>query len=242
MGLESELADLGIAPGDTVMVHASMRAVGGRAETLLSALDHAVGPQGHLLMLICAQEDAPFDPLVSAAWDELGVLAEVFRSAPGTVVNDHPVARFAARGPQARALIWDPPLDDYYGPGSPLDRLVQRGGKVLRLGADEDTLTLFHHAEYRADLPHKRRAQRKVLCAGPGGPHWVHLGCLDDDDGVAEFAGEGDYFAHMWRAYRDSEQARRGPVGHAAAELCDARSLVAHGVAWLEANLLRAGR
>ncbi len=82
----------------------------------------------------------PFDHLRTPALPDVGVLAEVLRTMPGTVVNDHPEGRFAARGRLARELLTDLPWDDYYGPGSALDRFVSAGGRVLRLGADPDTL------------------------------------------------------------------------------------------------------
>ena len=58
------------------------------------------------------------------------MLAEVFRTTSGTFVSNHPEGRFGARGAGADALVRDVPWDDYYGPGSPLARLVERGGTV----------------------------------------------------------------------------------------------------------------
>ena len=36
-------------------------------------------------------------------------------------------------------------LGRHYGPGSPLERFLHAGGRVLRLGADLDTVTLLHY-------------------------------------------------------------------------------------------------
>ena len=80
-----------------------------------------------------------------------------------TVVSDHPEGRFAASGALAESLLDDVPWDDYYGPGSPLERFVRAGGRVLRLGADLDTVTLIHYAEYLAPVPSKRRVRRHRL-------------------------------------------------------------------------------
>src|SRR5829696_2241430 len=155
-GLVDELRRLGVQPGDVLMVHASMRRVGpvdGGAMTLVSAIDAAVGPSGTWMMTLGARDDwswvhehpeseraallsgsPAFDALTTPADPDVGVLAEVFRTAPGTVVSDHPEGRFGARGQFAQVLMADVPWDDYYGAGSPLERFVQAGGKVLRLG------------------------------------------------------------------------------------------------------------
>ncbi len=234
--LTRQLFALGVLPGDTLMVHASMRAVGGRAEDLLAALQAAVAPEGHLLMLICSPAGAPFVGDASPAWSELGALAEVFRRAPGVVLNRHPVARFGAWGPDAAALVETPPLHDYYGPGSPLDRLLTWDGRVLRLGADEDCVTLLHHAEYLAEVPDKRRTTHTVLVLSYGIAQTITVRCLDDSAGIRDWPGE-DYFASILRAFLATGGARTGPVGGATAELLDAPELVDFGVTWMEREL-----
>src|SRR5438128_640849 len=112
------------------MVHASMRAIGdvdGRAQGVVSALDQTVCPDGTLLMNLGARDDwawvndhpedkreallansDPFDYLNTPADPDNGVLAEVFRQTPGTLVNDHPDARFGSRGRLAHRLLADP--------------------------------------------------------------------------------------------------------------------------------------
>jgi aminoglycoside N3'-acetyltransferase len=49
--LTKQLGELGVRPGDVVMVHASLRAIGpvvGGANTIIRALLDAVGPAGTL--------------------------------------------------------------------------------------------------------------------------------------------------------------------------------------------------
>ncbi len=206
--LTADLRRLGVAPGDLLMVHASLRAVGpvvGGADGVLEALEAAVGPDGTLVMNLGARDDwawvndrpeddrpdllrdaEPFDCLVTPADPDVGVLAEVFRTRPGTKVSDHPDGRFGASGPLAESLLEDVPWDDYYGPGSPLERFVRAGGRVLRLGADPDTVTLLHYAEYLAPVPSKRRVRRHRLVAGAEGPEIRVVECLDDTDGIVE--------------------------------------------------------
>lgn len=256
--LVADLAALGVEPGDVVMVHASLRAVGrteSRADGVISAIDRAVGPKGTWLMMIDAEdpwawvnerpehersallaEAEPFDPAVTPAASDVGALAEAVRVAPGTVVSDQPEGRFAARGLDAAALVADAPWDHYYGPGSPLERLVERGGKILRLGADPDTVTLLHLGEQRAAVADKRSVRRHRVVATPYGSEIVVIETLDDSNGIVDHPGE-DYFTTILRSYLATGRAATGRVGGATSDLIDARDLLDHGVAWMEANL-----
>jgi aminoglycoside N3'-acetyltransferase len=256
-----DLRDLGLRAGDLVMVHASLRRIGlasmsGGAELLLDVLDDAVGAGGTLMMVLgtdypmdwvnlkpAAERGAllagssPFDYVHAPAMPEVGALAELFRRRPGTIVSDNPSGRFGARGARAADLLRDVPWHDYYGPGSPLDRLCAWGGRILRLGANPDTVTALHFAEYLADLPDKRRTRWDYILAGRGHV-WVEA--LDDSQGIADWDGE-DYFAMILKAYLAQGRARIGTVGAARSELIDAADIVRFGAKWMEANLSRGG-
>ena len=208
MDLLSDLRRLGVKPGDVVMPHASLRRIGARAEAVIEALDKAAGT---VLMNVGPSNDEPFDALTTPVDPDIGVLAEVFRTTPGTLVTNHPEGRFGARGTLAAELLASPPWNDYYGPGSPLERLVQLGGKVLRLGADLSSLTLLHYAEYRVPLPGKRRVRRHRLVTTPAGPRVRTVECLDDSDGIVAYAG-ADYFADILEAYLASGKHRPTPT------------------------------
>lgn len=225
------------------------------ADLLIDAIDASIGPTGTWMMLLGseyeqdwvnyrpAEERAallagtePFDAATAPAMKEVGWLAEAFRRRDGTLLSANPSGRFGARGARAAELLQDQPWNDYYGPGSPLERLSDWGGKVLRLGADPDTVSLLHYAEYVADLADKRRTRWTYLVAGPEGPEQIWVACLDDLNGIADFAGE-DYFAAILAAYLADGRGRTGPVGAAQAELLDAAGLVAFGARWMEQNL-----
>jgi len=247
-----------VQAGDTVMVHASLRAIGpvdGGPEGVLAALDRAVGPDGTLLMILGAEiaedwvnerpeseragllaDTPPFDPVTTPAFHEVGTLAEVFRRTPGTRVTDNPSGRFGARGRLAAALLADAPWDDYYGPGSPLERLSEGGGKILRLGASFDTTTVLHYAEYLADIPTKRRVCRHYQCMSDDGPIVRVVECLNDSEGIVPWDGE-DYFALILREYLAEGRARCGRVGNAPSDLIDAGDIVAFGAAWMTKHL-----
>lgn len=238
--LAADMLRLGVTPGAVVMVHASLRCIGpveGAADGVLRALDLAVGPDGGLLMVMGSEDDgAPFDPLTTPAQSDVGYLAEAFRRAPGTLVTDNPEGRFGARGRLAAALLRDAPWADYFGPGSPLHRLCDLGGKVLRMGADPDTVTLMHYAEYLAPLPAKRRVTRERTVLGAGGPLARAVSCLDDEHGIVEWDGE-DYFKTILETYLATGAGSRGQVGDAPSELLDARDLLDFSIPWMAANL-----
>ncbi|HYM67932.1 MAG TPA: AAC(3) family N-acetyltransferase, partial [Patescibacteria group bacterium] len=121
-------------------------------------------------------------------------------------------------------------------PGSPLERLVDNRGKILRLGADPATVTALHYAEYRSSVPDKRRVRRHRLVNGPGGPEVRAIECLDDSNGIADHPGE-DYFAVILHAYVSAGRAAMGTVGQAASELIDAAGIVDFGAAWMNEHL-----
>lgn len=240
------------------MVHASLRAIGPverDADGVIDALQAAVGPAGTLLMVLGAEDpwawvnerpeevraallaDAtPFDAWQTASDPEVGALAEVFRRRPGTVMSDHPEGRFAAWGRRAMEFTTDVPWDDYFGPGSPLERFVEAGGRVLRMGADENTTTLLHYAEYVAPIAPKRRIRRHRLVAGPGGPSVRVVDALDDEAGIVDYS-PGDYFTVILRQFLSDRRPRRGRVGGAPSELIDGNELVSFAVAWMERHL-----
>jgi aminoglycoside N3'-acetyltransferase len=259
--LLDDLRALGIRSGDLIMVHASLRRLGlaftGGADLILDVLDAAVGPSGTLMMMIGTDypqnwvnhrpeeerarllEDSPsFDPVSAPANQEVGWLAEAFRRRPGTLVGENPSGRFAARGQEAAMLLRDAPWHDYYGSGSPLESFCRQGGRILRLGADPDTVTALHYSEYAARLPDKRRVRWYFRIQEAAGPETVDTHCLDDNRGIVAWEGE-DYFALILQAYLAEGSARTGTVGKAASELLDAADLVAFGARWMEANLPR---
>jgi len=255
--LTDDLRRLGVQEGDTLMIHASLRAIGRLRDgprSLLDALEAAVGDDGTLLMILGAEiehdwvnrlpeperlsllaDTPPFDPATAPVFHEVGHFAELFRRREGTLVTGNPSGRFGARGHLAQELLADAPWHDYYGPGSPLDRLCRAGGRILRMGANLDTTTVLHFAEYRAEVPAKRRVRRHYRCMGAHGPETRAVDCLDDEVGIVDWPGE-DYFAVILREYLASGRARQGRVGLAQSELIEASDLVEFGMQWMNAR------
>lgn len=232
----SQLESLGLQNYSAVMVHTSMRQIGkldGGGDSLIDALLQTLGPEGNLVMVLGADDDEPFDALTSEADEDMGIVPELFRKRSGVQVNDHAAARYAAHGPEAEVLLNPVQLHDYHGPGSVLERLTEMHGAVLRLGADTDTVTLTHLAEYLADVPDKRRVTLRYVRADSE-EQWIES--LDDSEGIADWK-EGDYFPQILLDYLETGSATIGRVGDAKAELFPARGFVAFAKEWIETNL-----
>ena len=173
MRLASENVFTGLAAGDTVCVHSSMRAFGlviGGPRAIVEALITAVSPGGTVMMPAFSGDlsdpaEWRHPPVPAERVDEilgqipaydpartptrgLGQVAEYFRTYPGARRSSHPQSSFVALGAQAETLTKRHPHDNRFGPESPLGRLIDVGGKVALLGAPHDTVSLFHLTQH----------------------------------------------------------------------------------------------
>jgi aminoglycoside 3-N-acetyltransferase len=241
---------LGLAPGDTVMVHASVRSVGeiaGGADQIHLAIKDAITDSGTLMMYAsCPEyydevgrgvhpgsierellEKMPaFDAQTARAARDNGTLVEFFRSYPGSLVNDH-VARFVVWGSQARFLISEQPWDFAFGKGSALDRFQQLDGKILLIGCDHDTVTFLHYAEHILDVPGMSIATFEVPVLEHGERVWKETKEVDTSGAGAHPNWPARFFAQIVNAYLSTTQNRGGRVGHAHCFLFDAKDLLA---------------
>ena len=239
---------LGVAPGDVVMLHASVRAVGpvaGGPDEIHLALGDALGEAGTLVMYAgCPRyvdevgrgnldaaterellEKLPaFDPYTARAARENGALVELLRTWPGARVNAHP-ARFVVRGAAADALLAPQPWDFAYGAGSLLERFVRLDGKILLLGSDHDQVTFLHHAEHVVDIPDKRVARFRVPVLEEGRRTWRPMAEYDTADGVHAH-WPPDFFARIVDGYLRREGDAGARIGDAASHLSPARGLL----------------
>jgi aminoglycoside 3-N-acetyltransferase len=261
VSLRNDVEDLGLRPGDIVMVHASVRSVGpvfGGPDEIHRAIVDAVSPGGAMLMYVgcpngydeigrgrlSREEEAelrvnlpPFDPLTARADRSNGALAELFRSWPGTLVSRNVGVRMAARGDRAAWLVADHPLDFPHGRGTPFEKLVQAGGKVLLLGSDHDEVTLMHHAEETADFPDKIIVEYVVPLLRDGQRVWV--ACREVDSANVAHASWPDGFFRLIvddfiAKHHGGPLCTQGKVGNSDSYLFDATALTAHAVKIME--------
>jgi aminoglycoside 3-N-acetyltransferase len=251
--LRAGLADLGIAAGQTVMLHASAKAVGavmGGPNTIVQSVLDVLTPDGTLMMYVgwhdipdflheldateaehYRQHHPPFDPATARAVRDHGILAECVRTWPAARRSLNAEASMVAIGARAEWLTRDHPQDFGYGAGSPLAKLIEARGKVLLLGAPLDTVTLLHHAENRAHIRHKAQVRYEIPVWRDGQVVWITVDDFDTGDPLDDYTLE-----QIARAFLDADGGRLGTVGHAASHLFDAFDLNAFAIAWLEAR------
>jgi aminoglycoside 3-N-acetyltransferase len=259
--LVDELQRLGLLPGEVVMLHASVKAIGwivGGPDMIIQALLDVLGPEGTLMMYVGWEEDPylsaawpeedrrrayleecpPFNPVVSRANRKWSILTEYLRTWPGACRSNHPEASVAAVGAKARWLTTDHPLHYPYGIGSPFAKLCEANGKVLLLGAPLSTLTILHHAESLAQVPDKRIMRYKMPIVQGGRHVWVEIEDIDTSQGIVDWEG-GDYFKAIAQEYLSFGKGRSGKVGAAQSHLFDAAGLVEFAIQWMERTFKR---
>ncbi|MCA3254730.1 MAG: aminoglycoside 3-N-acetyltransferase [Alphaproteobacteria bacterium] len=242
--------------GDLVMLHAAMRRVGpllNGPDALIGALRDVVGADGTLVaytdwdsrhtdlldddgrVLPEWRDHVPgFDPAASRAVRMNGILPEFLRTTPGARRSGNPGASVAALGRLAEWITADHPQDYGYGLGSPLEKLVEAGGRVLMVGAPWDTMTLIHHADHLADIPAKRVLRYEVPFASDDGRvKWRMVEEFDTTeppfDGLPE-----DYIERIVTAFVATGNGRQGRIGNAPSLLVEAAPMCAFAVDWLE--------
>jgi aminoglycoside 3-N-acetyltransferase len=251
--LTRDLRALGLAPGDTVMVHASVRAVGpvaGGPDQIHLAIKDAIGPEGTMLMYASAPDGydevgrgmlppdveaelleklPPFDAETARSARDNGALVEMLRTYPGARVNDH-VARFVAWGKHAEHLFAEQPWNYAFGSGSALERFVQLDGRILLLGSDHDAVTFLHYAEHVGDFPGKRVVRYLVPVLERRGRVWRAMEEFDTSDAGAHANWPARFFARIVDLHLRRTGNRGGLVGDAWSHLLSARALLARAL------------
>jgi aminoglycoside 3-N-acetyltransferase len=248
-----DLRKLGVTVGDTIMLHASVKAIGwvvGGPDIVIQSLLDVLGSAGTLMMLVSwedspyelaewpqdlqrvyVEECPPFDPVTSRAYRKWSILTEYLRTWPEALRSNHPDASFAAIGARAKFLTENHPLQYGYGPGSPLAKLCEARGKVLLLGAPLNTITLLHYAEHVASVPNKNIIRYRMPVLRDGKRTWVDI---EEFDTNGILPGMEEYFETIPREYLSSGRGGFGKVGAAQSYLFDALDFVRFATMWLE--------
>lgn len=256
--LIDDLRRLGLQSGQIVMIHASVRTLGpmhGGPDEIHLAVEEVAAPTGTVMMFVGCQtgfddvgrgtlsaeeeeqitaHQPPFDFQTSRAAREFGTLAEFFRSYPGTICSRSVCGRMAARGSGAEWLTDGQPWNYGFGPGSPLAKLCESGGKLLLLASNHDEVTLLHYAEHIAPFEGKRVARYKVPILRDGVRVWMDCEEFDTSSRGVHANWPPNAFESIVSDFianaAGTSLCSRGTVGLGGGLLIDAASLVAHAV------------
>lgn len=248
--LVEDLKELGLPEGATVLVHASMRAIGpieGGAETLIRAFRQVLGTNGTLLVptFTLDQSDPAqwryppstpeelerlraaipvFDPETTPAdIGVIGVFPELVRRQPDALRSAHPLVSFAALGASAAFLTQNAPFHYPLGSESPLARLHQLDGWILLIGAGHKVNSSLHLAEVWAEAPYIHRSSQIHTAPGQFTTMWGSPEC-----------SEG--FAKIEPLLRQGRLLRQGYIGNAPSQLMRQRQVVSMAVAMLRGD------
>jgi aminoglycoside 3-N-acetyltransferase len=247
--LANDFRKLGIRAGDTVMLHASVRAVGevaGGPDAIHLALKSALTPEGTLMMYASCpryydevgrgnltaeqereiREKLPvFDPLTARSARDNGALVELLRTYPDSRVNPH-VARFVFWGKQTGHLISPQPWNYALGSDSPLERFLLLDGKIVLLGSDHDAVTFLHYVEHIVEIPGKRVARYEVPVVENGRRIWRAMEEFDTSGDGAHANWPDRFFARIVDSLLTRTNNEGARVGSAMTYILSARELL----------------
>lgn len=248
--LISDLRNLGLAAGDSVIVHSSLSKMGwvvGAAQTVIEALMEVVTEDGTIVMPthtsansdpanwqhppvpqdwwdIIRNETPGFNPNITPTRG-MGCIPELFRIYPNVVRSAHPQQSFAAWGKNATVVTENHALTPSFGEKSPLAKNYHLRGKILLLGVDHGNNTSLHYAEVKAVLPHFPIEHQGASILQEGKNHWISFTDLAyDDDDFRQIGESFETFIH----YTPKK------VGNASARLLSAYDLINYAVQWIK--------
>ena len=157
----SAMQQLGIVPGDIVLVHASYKSLGsvdGGPDAVIGGIEDILGKEGTLVFPTLCQVD--FENRRKSWYmdkpSDVGFLSEYFRKQIYVYRSDHPGHSVAARGKYAYELTFEhgayghhpcPWGTDTFAESSPWAKLYRMDGKVILLGCGSRPITLKHYVE-----------------------------------------------------------------------------------------------
>lgn len=149
----------GIEPGDTLLIHTSLRRTLANYDTtpeiVLESFLDLLGEKGTLLLPLFNfdfTKGVPFD--IRTTPSQMGALTEAGRLYPGAVRSGHPIYSFAIIG--AKAQFFNVNNISGYGPDSPFAILREVDGKIAVIDLpDQHSMTFYHHIEEMHNVPYR---------------------------------------------------------------------------------------
>lgn len=155
--------DLGIVPGDIVLVHSSLRSLGmlnNGPDTVIRGIEAVIGKEGTLVMPTLSQVDFnnSYKTWYMDKPSDVGYLTEYFRKQPYVYRSNQETHSVAARGKYAYTLTFEHkasgphlcPFGEYaFSDSSPWMKMYQMGAKTVFIGVSTRYNTVKHMVEAR---------------------------------------------------------------------------------------------
>jgi aminoglycoside 3-N-acetyltransferase len=246
--LKKQLIELGIDAGDNLIVHSSLSSMGwiaGGPQAVVEALLETVTETGTIVMPAQSPDNSDpsywmlppvpkewhqpirdhfpaYDPHLSPL-REMGKIAECFHRHPHTIRSPHPAHSFIAWGAKSAEWMKDQPLEDSFGEGSPLGKMMNAEVKIVLIGTGFDSCTALHYAEFMQE-------DRKTYPQGAavmidGKRIWQPYDCVEMDS---------DRFPEMVQDYEGI--IIEGKLGMAKTLVIEMRPLVEFAIQWLKTH------
>ncbi|WP_421382307.1 aminoglycoside N(3)-acetyltransferase [Bacillus salacetis] len=246
--LAEDFQRVGIQKGMTLIVHSSLSSLGwvcGGAVAVVTALMEAVGEEGTLVMpsqsadnsdpaewqrppvpedwwQIIRDEMPAYDPDVTPSRG-MGVIADTFRTFPGVKRSAHPVYSFAAWGKHSDYILSEQPLEEGFGPRSPLAKIYELDGHILLLGVTHESNTSLHFAEH--SVPDREKVKKGTAMKENGNRVWKTY---------EEILYDSDPFEELGKDFEGKLQVKSNKIGTADVRLMKQRSAVDFARNWLQ--------
>lgn len=160
--IENGLRRIGLAAGDTVVMHSSLSCFGhvrGGAAAVVDAVLEVLGPGGTLVVPTFNYAPGVFDPVETRSL--VGAITEEVRRRPDAVRSLHPTHSVAAIGSLSRIITEGHDRTTPFGHGSALFNVLQiTGSKILQLGVTHTSNSIVHVAEEIAGVPYLERTRQ----------------------------------------------------------------------------------
>lgn len=167
--IRNALGRLRISPGETVLVHSSMKALGpveGGAKVVVRQFLDFLGPEGTLVVPTFLEDFFWGDE--NQIWDRerspsaMGIFSEMVRIWPGALRTAHAPHPLSAIGPNARKLAACTNNRDF-DEDSPFQLLVDLDSWIVLLGVDFNVCTMLHLIEERLQVPYRNWGNLKGI-------------------------------------------------------------------------------
>ena len=254
--LLNDLVSLGVRKGDGLFVHGSMRAIGfavGGPRTIVTTLLEAVGETGLIGMpgfssdayfpsdvdrsgltqdqIVQIEDAVPGFDVAKSPTSGMGIIAETFRTWPGTHRSNHPAVSVCLNGLNANEFLREHSLAWATGANTPLGNLCDRQSmKILLIGVGWNRCSALHTAETLAE--HRRTKTRRFKTVGVDGS-WIETPDVADD--------MNRLFPTVGDAFERTGAVSLGTFGNAQSRICDYRTLVDFASGWIDSTNKQSG-